>query len=83
MVYRSHLFILGSAESIRHDFSRQSLGSSGSHPLLHPYPFNKQGNHGDANDNNNNNKLGLSDYIAMVSVLASWDWFMLLPSLYS
>ena len=65
MVYRSHLFILGSAESIRHDFSRQSLGSSGSHPLLHPYPFNKQGNQGDTNDNNNNNKLGLSDYIAI------------------
>ena len=54
----------GSAESIRHDLSRQSLGPSGSHPLLHPYPFNEQGNRGDKS-NNNNNKLGLSDYIAI------------------
>ena len=59
-----HYFFLGSAESIRHDLTRQTLGTSGSHPLLHPYPYNKGGN-GNNGNNSNNNKLGLSDYIAI------------------
>ena len=60
MLLKKFRLILGSAESIRHDLSRQSAGS---HPLLHPYPYNK-GTNGH-NENNNNNKLGLSDYIAI------------------
>ena len=56
---------LGSAESIQHDLSRQSLGAAGSHPLLHPYPYNKGSNGNNDHHSNNNNKLGLSDYIAI------------------
>ena len=61
----TYILFAGSAESIRHDLSRQSLGTAGSHPLLHPYPYNKGGNGNNDNNNNNNNKLGLSDYIAI------------------